>query len=42
MNKGAHILYSGYFSGDKSFVVFVVEKRTTKFLSTKNSTRGVV
>ena len=27
--------YSGYFSGGKIFVVFVVERRTTKFLLTK-------
>ena len=27
--------YSGYFSGGKIFVVFVVERRTTKFLPTK-------
>ena len=27
--------YSGYFSGGNIFVVFVVERRTTKFLPTK-------
>ena len=27
--------YSGYFSGGKIFMVFVVERRTTKFLPTK-------
>ena len=27
--------YSGYFSGGKSFLVFVVERRTTNFLPTK-------
>ena len=30
------ILYSRYFSGSKIFVVFVVERRTTKVLSNKN------
>ena len=29
-----YIPYSGYFSGDKIFVVFVVEKQTTKYLPT--------
>ena len=38
--KGRHglyhacILYSGYFSGGKIFVVFVVERQTTNFLPT--------
>ena len=30
-----YILYSGYFSGGKIFVVFVVERQNTKFLPTK-------
>ena len=30
-----HVLYSGYFSEGKIFVVFVVERQTTKFLPTK-------
>ena len=29
-----YIPYSGYFSGGKIFVVFVVERRNTKFLPT--------
>ena len=36
MNICVHnIPYSGYFSGGKIFVVFVAERRTTKFLPTK-------
>ena len=31
------ISYSGYFSGDNIFVVFVVERRTMKYLPTKNA-----
>ena len=34
LGPGKYIPYSGYFSGDKIFVVFVVERRTTKFYST--------
>ena len=29
--------YSGYFSGGNIFLVFVVERRTTKYLPTKNT-----
>ena len=32
VKSGDQILYSGYFSGGKIFVEFVVERRTTKFL----------
>ena len=31
------IPYSGYFSGGNNFVVFVVERQTTKYLPTKNT-----
>ena len=36
--------YSGYFSGGKIFMVFMVERRTTKFLTTNSTAmyRGVV
>ena len=32
---GSYIPYSGFFSGGKIFVVFVVEQQTTKYLPTK-------
>ena len=33
----SYIPYSGYFSGGNIFVVFVVERRTTKYLPAKNT-----
>ena len=34
-SRDAEIPYSGYFSRDNIFVVFVVQRRTTKYLHTK-------